>query len=194
MTHKSFSSHINQVDRAHVKEVIAKHSNEEKCFLDVGGRNGERKDWSANCQYVLLDIQKADGVDIVADICCCPEIPDQSFDIVFSMNVLEHVDRPWDAALEMVRITKLGGLIVQLAPFSWRYHPHPVDHWRFSHTGLERLFAISRKVDTLVSGYDYSRRRNDSRGNMKDKLDVPPIDHLGGWRENWHSVWIGTKR
>lgn len=36
---------------------------------------------------------------------------DGSFDVAFSSNVLEHVDRPWLMAEEMVRVTARGGLV-----------------------------------------------------------------------------------
>ena len=123
-----------------------------------------------------------------------PQVDSDSFDIVFSMNLLEHVESPWSAAKEMVRIVKPGGMLIQIVPFSWRYHPHPVDHWRFSHTGLQRLFVSTGQVETIESGYDITMRRKDHRGEFDDKSDAPPVDDLGGWREHWHSVWVGTKK
>lgn len=36
---------------------------------------------------------------------------DGSFDVTYSSNVLEHVDKPWKMADEMVRVTKPGGLV-----------------------------------------------------------------------------------
>ena len=64
---------------------------------------------------------------IYGDICDCPQIPDESYDIVFSTSVFEHIKEPWKAAKECVRITKKGGINVHLTLFSWRYHPVPVD-------------------------------------------------------------------
>ncbi len=35
-----------------------------------------------------------------------------SFDVVYSSNVVEHVPRPWDMGAEMLRVAKPGGLVI----------------------------------------------------------------------------------
>ena len=69
---------------------------------------------------------------IIADITDCREtIPDESFDLVVSSDVFEHVERPWLAAAEIGRILKPGGLA---------HHPHPV---RLAEPSLpDRLLAV----------------------------------------------------
>jgi ubiquinone/menaquinone biosynthesis C-methylase UbiE len=42
--------------------------------------------------------------------------PDDSFDVVYSTNVLEHVDDPQKVIAEMVRVTKPGGVIQIVVP------------------------------------------------------------------------------
>jgi hypothetical protein len=82
-----------------------------------------------------------------------------------------------------------------MAPFSWRYHPYPKDLFRFSAEGLEHLFKRTGRMDTILSGNDITKRRkNIIGGKIGKNLDVPPIDGFGGWRENWQSLYIGTKR
>lgn len=87
------------------------------------------------------------------DICSCPQIPDDSFDLVFIYNVLEHTKEPWRAAEECVRICKSGGVIISGSPFAWYYHQHPIDLWRFTHEGLRYLFEKDQKVDLLSHGF-----------------------------------------
>jgi len=182
-----------------VRELVAKElANRSETspprYLDVGGRRGERSGFAAGYDYDCLDI--APGADNVrvGDICSCPDIPDNSYDVVASFDVFEHLKRPWDAAEECVRITKPGGLLVHRTLFAYRYHPIPVDYWRFSSQGLEYLFTASGHVETVTKGYDLRGRRRNRRGMpMRGNVDVPPIDFWGGFRENWLVLYVGRK-
>ena len=165
-------------------------------FLDIGGRHGEWHHYAKGFEYHILEIDKnTKGPGLIyGDICHCPNIPSETYDVIFSNNVFEHLKEPWAAAEECVRITKKGGLIIHIAPFSWRYHPDPVDYYRYSHDGLKFLFERTGQIETLLVGYDISNRRKDQRGGkIKGRLDVPPIDELGGWREHWLTIFISRK-
>ncbi len=141
--------------------------------------------------YTTLDIDSSIQRDnhIHADICNCPEIQDQSYDLVICNNVLEHVYEPWNAVSELVRITKKNGVLAMMAPFAFRYHPFPVDLYRFTPQGLEYLVARNTKYATLLKGYDLDFRRKDGRGGGEKTQwrDTPPVDNLGGWLEHWMS-------
>ena len=66
-----------------------------------------------------------------------------------------------------------------MAPFSWRYHPYPVDLYRFTPEGLNQLFNHSAQYDVLEKGFDISLRRKDGRGgNLPNNADTPPVDSL----------------
>lgn len=166
-------------------------------FLDVGGRRGERRSLAGPLDYSILDLEprRVPGATVIAgDICACPEIPEGSFDVIFSNNVFEHLVEPWSAAAEIGRILKPGGLSICLTVFAWRYHPVPVDYWRFTHTGLGSLFEHQAGLETLQSGFDLcARRDNKVGGKIAGGLDVAPVDELGGWRENWSVFHIGRK-
>ena len=49
--------------------------------------------------------------------------------------------------------------MITIAPFAWRYHPVPVDYFRYSHDGLSFLFERTNKIERVISGYDLSGRR-----------------------------------
>ena len=53
------------------------------------------------------------------------EIPYDShqFDIVFSDNVLEHLEQPLDVFSEVARVLKPGGIFLFKTPNKWHYMP-----------------------------------------------------------------------
>lgn len=57
---------------------------------------------------------------------------DGSFDVTYSSNVLEHVNRPWTMADEMVRVTKPGGLVFLSYTLWYGLHGgHETAPWHF---------------------------------------------------------------
>ena len=148
--------------------------------LEIGGRGHPRAHVfdPAAFGYDNLDLDPAIAT-VPGDITNCPEIPDASFDVILSVDVFEHLTQPWRAAAEMVRLLAPGGFVYTSTLFSWRYHPCPVDFWRYTPDALEFLFS---DLDLLDSGFDLTERRRDFR--KKSAADPAPLDALGGWREN----------
>ena len=189
--------HCSDVIRDHLvaqRQKLMEQGVTEPVLLDVGGREGEKKEYAEGYIYRGMDVNPQSSEIIKGDICHCPDIPDHSFDVVMSFDVFEHVERPWDAAAECVRLLKPGGLMVHRTLFSYRYHPCPIDYWRFSSQGLEYLFQRTGEMETLLTGYDLSIRRHDKRALREDERDQPPLDYLGGFRENWRVLYIGRKK
>jgi SAM-dependent methyltransferase len=157
--------------------------------LEIGGREHPRgRVFGKGFGYVNLDLEHSDENTVVGDITRCPEIPDATYDVVLSVDVFEHIDRPWLAAAEISRILKPGGLSYTSTLFSWRYHPCPIDFWRYTPDALEFLFA---DLIMLEKGFDLTERRRDVRKKAKD--DPMPLDALGGWRENVRVFHAGLK-
>ncbi len=67
------------------------------------------------------------------------DIPSESYDLVISAQVLEHVRMPWRWMPELARVTKTGGRVVTIVPVSWTYHEAPVDCWRIYPEGMRAL-------------------------------------------------------
>lgn len=67
--------------------------------------------------------------------------PDESFDVVISNQVIEHIKgNPQKAIDESRRILKDGGIAIHTTVFMYRiHHKHPGDYWRFSTYGLKYL-------------------------------------------------------
>ncbi len=62
-----------------------------------------------------------------------------SYDIVLSSSVIEHVRKIWRWMPELARVTRPGGHIITIAPVSWEYHEDPVDCWRIYPEGMKAL-------------------------------------------------------
>jgi SAM-dependent methyltransferase len=157
--------------------------------LEIGGRKHPRHHLfpGPSWEYVELDLEPGPG-HLVADITGCPEVPDASFDVIVSVDVFEHITRPWKAAEEIARLLRPGGLSYTSTLFSWRYHPCPIDYWRFTPDCLAFLFE---GLETIDVGFDTTERRRDVNGH--GRADRLPEDALGGWRENWRVHHVGRK-
>jgi hypothetical protein len=117
----------------------------------------------------------------------------EEYDIVFSHEVFEHLAKPWIAAENCLKLTKVNGLNIHIAPFAWRYHPFPIDCFRYTHAGFKALFDVDNyPVEIVASGYDIGKRRgnvNTQYGFWKSARDMPPRDKLGGFMENWETLF-----
>ena len=91
-----------------------------------------------------------DNCDLDLDVCAI-DLPDASFDCVICIEVLEHCADPFIAAKELQRILRPGGALFLTVPFLTSFHgstgvqtgAHGAfpDYWRFTHQGLEKMFA-----------------------------------------------------
>lgn len=77
-------------------------------------------------------------------------LADDSFDVVLSCQVIEHVPKIWRWMPELVRVVRPGGLVITVAPVSWPYHEAPVDCWRMYPDGLSALYEDSGLVVELA--------------------------------------------
>lgn len=162
-------------------------------ILDVGGGKGwgEKISSLPRTDYKILDILPSikDPRVMVGDICKTnSNLADGSFNVVFSKDTFEHLLEPWNAAQEMKRVVADRGLIIVACPFAWRFHPSPLDTYRFSHTGLQYLFERSGGFETLFTGYVRHGAIRGFWGNKKDwTFDGSDFS------ECWETVLVGRK-
>lgn len=93
-------------------------------------------------EYVGIDIEAGKGVDKVCDARELERIFGRdSFDVVLSTEMLEHVE-DWKTVIsQMKRVVKQGGyLCVTTRSPGFPYHPHPVDCWRFTRDDFRAIF------------------------------------------------------
>jgi SAM-dependent methyltransferase len=102
---------------------------------------------------VGIDIRPGPGVDKVASVYDLP-FADGEFDVVLCMSVLEHLEEPARAIVQMKRVLKGGGRIIVSVPFLFPIHDAPGDYWRFTKYGLRHLFKDGWRIEELKAEAD----------------------------------------
>lgn len=113
----------------------------------VYGSEVDRREKYLNA--VGLDMQDGKGVDIVHDL-EKPLKKHGKFDHIDLVSVLEHVQRPWLMAENIVNLMTPDATILIQSPFSWRLHNYPGDYWRYTVKAYEILFP---SITWEESGY-----------------------------------------
>lgn len=80
-------------------------------------------------------------------------IESNSYDVIISGQVIEHVKRIWDWMNELKRLVKPGGIIIIINPISWPYHAYPVDCWRIFPDGMKALCEYC-DLDVVFSHFE----------------------------------------
>jgi SAM-dependent methyltransferase len=90
-------------------------------------------------EYVGVDVDNP-AADLQGSVEELP-VDDGAFDVVLCTQVLEHVAHPCQAVRELHRVTAPRGRVLASTHGVQVFHPAPTDFWRFTHTGLEKLFV-----------------------------------------------------
>lgn len=144
---------VSQQDIDHLKlirESVRQHIKAASWYLDIPHAqildiapqvHEGAKEFFKEATIKTLDI--VPGADYCADICQNNAIiiNDNSFDLLFCTEVLEHVANPFAAAVEINRILKPTGQVYVTTPFNFRIHGPLPDNWRFTIHGLRQLFS-----------------------------------------------------
>lgn len=118
-------------------------------IVDIGaGLRPEYRDDVLNVEIVPYPT-----TDVVAASEYLP-FADDSFDLVISVAVLEHVRDPFAAARELKRIVRPGGRIFAAVPFLQPYHAYPDHYYNMTAGGLRNLFSDweIERLDVPLSG------------------------------------------
>jgi ubiquinone/menaquinone biosynthesis C-methylase UbiE len=141
----------NESNRVSWLEQALKQIPEGARILDAGAGEQQFKRFCAHLDYAAQDFAQYDGVgdstglqvgawdqtklDIVSDITSIPE-PDQSFDAILCVEVLEHLPTPLQALAEFSRLLRAGGQLIITAPFCSLTHFAPYHFY----SGFNRYF------------------------------------------------------
>lgn len=115
--------------------------------LDCGA--GLRNTYYPN--VVNYEIVEYDTTDVLGAAERLP-FADESFDAVLSLNVLEHVKDPFQAAREIMRVMKPGAELMAVAPFLQPLHGYPHHYYNMTAPGLLNLFEALAEKRTQIYG------------------------------------------
>lgn len=93
----------------------------------------------AQVEYLGADLPGNALAHILLDEAGRVPEPAASFDVVFSTQVLEHVDDPALYLAECRRLLKPGGRLILSTHGTFVFHPCPDDNWRWTSMGLRRV-------------------------------------------------------
>jgi SAM-dependent methyltransferase len=111
--------------------------------LDVGCGDRPYEALLAGAATVVgFDVPGNPYADVHGSIDAIP-VEDASFDVVLCLQVLEHVPEPAAAVRELRRVVKPGGRVLLSTHGVYPFHPNPDDLWRWTSTGLDRLFRTN---------------------------------------------------
>ena len=108
--------------------------------LDVGCGDRPYEELLRGASRIVgFDVPGNVHADLHGSIDAIP-VDDASFDVVLCLQVLEHVPDPAAAVRELRRAVRPGGRVLLSTHGVYPYHPNPEDLWRWTHSGLDRLF------------------------------------------------------
>ncbi len=109
--------------------------------LDVGAGNGRHKSWieDAGWRWIGLDIAHHSALGIVGDACSLP-FADQSVDLLFANQLLEHIPSPMMAVAEAYRVLRPGARLVGSTSFLEPWHD---SYFGFTHWAIEQMMSAA---------------------------------------------------
>jgi SAM-dependent methyltransferase len=126
---------------------LMKSVREDGLILDCGG--GDRV--LADPRYINLDFEEYQLPAVYGDVLKLP-FRENTFDLVFSQAVLEHVRDPFQAVEEMRRVTRPGGTVWAGMAFLQPVHAVPCHYFNATAWGIEELFRNLHIVRTAWFG------------------------------------------
>lgn len=90
-------------------------------------------------KWDTLDINDSSSLTYAGSKLYSFPIQSDTYDIVLSGQVIEHVALIWQWMRELARVTKPKGLVITINPASWPYHEAPIDCWRIYPEGIKAL-------------------------------------------------------
>jgi len=105
--------------------------------LDIGAGDGKHRSQieQVGWHWIGIDVVSHQNLTAVTDAQQLPFV-NNSIDIAFTDQVLEHIPRPWLAIAEIFRVLKPGGQFIGSVSFLEPFHD---SYFGFSHWAVEEL-------------------------------------------------------
>lgn len=129
---------LRQALEAAIGEHVASHGSPVVLDYGCGEAPYRRLFEGLGARYLGFDLAGNAAADGVIAATGHLEREPESVDAVLSSQVLEHVPDPDLYLSESYRVLRPGGVLLLSTHGVWRYHPDPVDYWRWTGAGLRR--------------------------------------------------------
>lgn len=113
--------------------TLLSHIGNGQRVLNVGSGESD-----LHSRVVNIDLNPSEQTHCVGDALNLP-FGRGTFQLVLSQETLEHLADPFQSVREMGRVLEADGVLYLQVPFVLGYHPDPLDYWRFTHSGVQRL-------------------------------------------------------
>ena len=117
-----------------------------KTALEVGSRarsgvNNRDTYLPEDIEFTGVDVLEGEGVDVVCDAHeLSKHVSHDHYELVYSLNVFEHLLMPWKVVLELNKVMKKGGVVMIFTHHAFPLHDLPWDYYRFSDNAWYSLF------------------------------------------------------
>lgn len=117
-----------------------------KTALEIGSRarsgvNNRDTYLPKDIEFTGVDVLEGECVDVVCDAHQLSDhVEHNKYELIYSLNVFEHLLMPWKVVLEMNKVMKEGGLVMIFTHHAYPLHDLPWDYYRFSDNAWYSLF------------------------------------------------------
>jgi hypothetical protein len=144
--------HIHGIERGPYRKFVPNFFNEFvngkgiKTALEIGSRarsgvNNRDTYLSPEIEFTGVDVLAGECVDVVCDAHQLSEHVEQDkYELVYSLNVFEHLLMPWKVVLEINKVMKKGGVVMIFTHHAYPLHDLPWDYFRFSDNAWYSMF------------------------------------------------------
>lgn len=123
-----------------LKQIIPKIEKTGDRILDFGCGGSPYKSLFHRCsEYCRADLIGTPFIDFeMSQTDSSTQSNEKEFNIIFSSQVLEHVESPELYLKEALRLLKPNGTLILSTHGTYQDHPCPNDYWRWTASGLEK--------------------------------------------------------
>lgn len=165
------------------------------------GKAGCSSEGAADSNYVGVDMFDGPGVDVVVDLAGDFAVIDEllgghRFGTIFCLSVLEHCEKPFAMAENLVRLLAPGGKVCVSVPFAFRLHAYPDDFWRFTPSGVRKLFEpleFRHEDSVWTTGLNTGGLKNGDFRPIDSQLGKLPFSLSAHWRAGHRLRGVSAK-
>ena len=102
-------------------------------------------------EYIGVDMQKGNGVDVVEDCINYCYYNENEYDLILCLDMLEHAKEPFEIIESAKQCLKGNGVLLVTSVFNFKIHEYPNDYWRFTPECFKMLLGNNSRVYKIGS-------------------------------------------